>query len=79
MLKYGANPNFPNVAGETPLYSAAFFGYTDLVLLLLNNGGDIEIKNNKGDSPLRYAPEEVKQAVAKYQGKPYEELSAKLS
>ncbi|MCH9853321.1 MAG: ankyrin repeat domain-containing protein [Alphaproteobacteria bacterium] len=72
LLKYGANPNLQNNAGETPLYSASFFGYTDIVLLLLKNGGDIGIKNNNGDLPLDYAPEPVRQAVAKYQGKPYQ-------
>ncbi len=76
LLKYEANPNFSNVAGETPLYSAAFFGYTDIVLLLLKNGGDINIKNNNGDSPLRHAPEEVKRAVAEYQGKPYQTVQS---
>lgn len=35
LLERGANPNQPNVYGETPFYTATYNGFTSLVELLL--------------------------------------------
>ncbi len=41
--------------GATPLISSAFYGYTNLVRLLIDNGADLEAKNNHGVTALMWA------------------------
>ncbi|MBU0729218.1 MAG: ankyrin repeat domain-containing protein [Proteobacteria bacterium] len=43
--------------GETPLILAISHGYTDIALLLIARGADINLSNNKGISPLMAAGE----------------------
>ncbi len=66
LLKHNADPNFANLYGETPLYSAIFYGYSDIAVLMIEAGGEITIKNNDGDSPLTHAPEATKIALKKF-------------
>ncbi|WP_421801314.1 ankyrin repeat domain-containing protein [Flagellimonas sp.] len=42
-LKYGANPNLKNRAGQTPLAFAARFGYMEVVKLLVDHGADVNL------------------------------------
>jgi ankyrin repeat protein len=41
--------------GDTPLYTAAFWGHKDAVLLLLANNADVNARNKDGATPLHTA------------------------
>ncbi|EEQ41707.1 putative ankyrin repeat-containing protein [Clavispora lusitaniae] len=49
---FSANSKDPN--GYTPLHAAASYGHRDLLKLLVENGGDINIQDNEGDTPLHH-------------------------
>ncbi|KAK8381259.1 hypothetical protein O3P69_008254 [Scylla paramamosain] len=55
LLSKGANPNVPNSQGKTSMHIAAFMGYTDLLQLLLQNGGDPLLGDRRGCSPVDWA------------------------
>ena len=42
-------------AGDTPLHSAAQWGHTEIVQLLLNNGAVVDAANESQQTPLHYA------------------------
>jgi len=44
-------------SGRRPLNWAAFYGYTEIVQLLLDNGADINAQNKTGYTPLHHAVE----------------------
>lgn len=50
--EFTANAKDPN--GYTPLHAAASYGHLDLLRLLVNRGGDINIQDNEGDTPLHH-------------------------
>ncbi|KAG0720583.1 Ankyrin repeat and LEM domain-containing protein 1 [Chionoecetes opilio] len=52
LLSSGANPNIPNKEGKTSMHVAAFMGYTDLLQLLLLNGGDPLLGDLRGCSSV---------------------------
>jgi hypothetical protein len=54
-LDEGADPNFQNEAGETPLMLAAEGDNYDLVTELLNRGADPNIRNHKGMTAYDFA------------------------
>lgn len=54
LLNKGANPN-RYVAGATPLYDAAGYGYTKIVGLLIEHGADINAKSFGRATPLAIA------------------------
>ncbi len=65
LLEYGANPNVSDPHGYTPLMSAAFFGYVDLIELFLQYNADHTLRNNIGHTALsmaEYEWEEVRNA-----------------
>ena len=43
--------------GDTPLHRAAFWGYTEIVELLINNEVDVNAKDKYGCTPLHDAAE----------------------
>jgi cytohesin len=43
--------------GDTPLHRAAFWGYTEIVELLINNEVDVNAKDDYGCTPLHDAAE----------------------
>src|ERR1044072_3914689 len=63
----GINPNAQNSDGRTVLISAAARGELDVVNLLLSRGVDVNVKDNRGYTPLPHALEarysEVEEAL----------------
>ena len=55
LLEAGMDPNQVDKYGNTPLYWAAFKGYTKIVELLLKAGADPKHVNNNGNTPLYWA------------------------
>lgn len=56
---FTANSKDPN--GYTPIHAAASYGHIGLLQTLINRGGDINIQDNDGDTPLHHC-EDVKTA-----------------
>jgi len=55
-IKAGTNINETEpMSGSTPLISAATFGKTDIVKMLIDAGADLTISNNDGTTPLHSA------------------------
>jgi hypothetical protein len=55
-LAAGTNVNEKDpFGGSSPLISAALFGKTDMVKLLVESGADLNFKNNDGSTPLHVA------------------------
>ncbi|SGZ47215.1 CIC11C00000002818 [Sungouiella intermedia] len=50
--KFSANSKDPN--GYTAIHAAASYGHIDLLKLLILSGGDINIQDNEGDTPLHH-------------------------
>lgn len=48
LLKYGADPNTPQVYTETPLHTACALGFTKCVELLLTHGADVRSQFGEG-------------------------------
>lgn len=49
---FSANSKDPN--GYTPIHAAASYGHTELLRLLISKGGDINIQDTEGDTPLHH-------------------------
>jgi len=54
-LKEGANPNFKDEFGKTPLHRAVGNNSLEVVRLLLKSGADPRIKNSDGEDTLHMA------------------------
>jgi ankyrin repeat protein len=52
LLKMGASIHARNSQGQTPLHTAAFYGFYKLVDLFLRVGGDPEANDNNDETPL---------------------------
>jgi|GEM_PF-6371935 len=64
-IQAGMDPNVTvNSTKERPLMGAAYYGYTDLARLLLENGAYVNIRNANGETALMCAASEGHQAVA---------------
>lgn len=50
--QFTANSKDPN--GYTPIHAAASYGHIELLKLLIAKGGDINIQDNDGDTPLHH-------------------------
>ncbi|CAG8099807.1 unnamed protein product [Penicillium salamii] len=58
------DPNACDENGQTPLLNAAFYGYLDIVELLLGAAGiDPQLKNSEGKTPLEVALERGNQSI----------------
>jgi len=52
LLRFGADPNYKDHRGETPLMSAIAAGRNDIVTLLLEAGAQTQTMDNEGWTPL---------------------------
>ncbi|MAT09660.1 MAG: hypothetical protein CMM02_01520 [Rhodopirellula sp.] len=61
LLDYGANPNLPSLEGDgnTPFMESAFWGQSEIFRLLLNEGADLSLTNNKGASAALLATVDI--------------------
>ncbi len=55
MLEQGADVNYQDSYGDTPLSAAVTSGNVDMTVLLLEKGADIECKSKNGCTPLQLA------------------------
>jgi ankyrin repeat protein len=56
LLEAGANPNVEDRYGSTPLSETAYFGYINFIMLLLENGADVNHQDRKrGSTALKNA------------------------
>lgn len=53
-LNAGLTPNSKDPNGYTPIHAAASYGHTELLKLLISRGGDINVQDNEGDTPLHH-------------------------
>lgn len=63
LLASGHSPNDKDENSYTPMHAAASYGHLELLDVLLENGGDINITDDDGDTPL-YTVENI--ATARY-------------
>ncbi|KAG8728507.1 hypothetical protein FRC12_021686 [Ceratobasidium sp. 428] len=55
----GMSPNAPDdVIGYTPMHAAASYGHLNILEYLIEKGGDVDVTDEEGDTPL-YAAESV--------------------
>ena len=59
-LKKNYNPNEQNKFGDTPLHYAVELKNKQIIQLLIDNGGDLYIKNNKGICPYDLTDKEIR-------------------
>jgi ankyrin repeat protein len=52
LIDHGADVNFANSDGGTPLYVAAEEGHMDAVRGLIEHGANVNIANNNGTTPV---------------------------
>ncbi len=57
LLEHNADPDLPNVDGNTPLICAIINHNMSCIELLLRGGADFTIENNRGESALKYMAE----------------------
>jgi len=58
-LEKKISPNEVNKEGQTPLHLAVKSGKIEIIELLMDNGADKSIKDNKGKKPFDYATKEI--------------------
>lgn len=77
---FSANSKDPN--GYTPIHAAASYGHTDLLQYLISVGGDINVQDTEGDTPLHHVEDLatarfiVEQLHADYKLKNHEDKTA---
>lgn len=54
-IQHGADMNQRNDQGNTPLHTAAYKGYANVMKLLLISGAMVDAENANGDAPLHLA------------------------
>jgi hypothetical protein len=57
----GLSPNIPDPNSYTPMHAAASYAHTELLEYLISVGGDINLRDDDGDTPL-YVVETVEMA-----------------
>jgi len=64
-LENGGDPNDGEYQGFSYLHGAALNGEYNNIILLLDAGADINIRNNEGKTPLMYAVGQGKTKIVK--------------
>jgi Ankyrin repeat len=59
-----------DINGDTPLHIAAGWGHKEVVKILLTNGGDINLKNHRKQTPLECVKSGKKEVRCKWAVKP---------
>jgi len=49
---YGMSPNAPDAYTYTPMHAAASYGHIAVLEYLISKGGDVNVADNDGDTPL---------------------------
>ena len=65
LLKYGADPNFRNNNGQSPIYRIVFASDEKLIGLLMEYGLQIDIQDKNGNTPLHIAVLEKKYSMVR--------------
>jgi ankyrin repeat protein len=55
LVSQGADPNFPDAIGQTPLHEACLYGHNDMVWLLMDHHASPMCKDKKLSTPLHVA------------------------
>jgi len=55
LLKKGANPNYRDNDGFSPLHFAAFYGRAKVAEILIRQGAEVNARDNDGNTPLHFA------------------------
>lgn len=63
LLKHGANPNF--IKEGSLIGQPTYNGYYNIIQMLLDHGGEVNIKDDMGDTPLHIAVEQNEYKCAK--------------
>lgn len=66
LLKYGADPNTPQVYTETPLHTACALGFTKCVELLLSHGADVRSQFGEGKLTALHLGKKITIQTKKY-------------
>ncbi|XP_017768544.1 PREDICTED: transient receptor potential channel pyrexia [Nicrophorus vespilloides] len=69
LIGAGVNVNEPDAFGYTALHLAALNEYTNCILLLINNGGDVTARTNGGISVLTFITRRTPEVIPRYFGK----------
>jgi len=56
LLTQGVDSNYCDKQGFTLLHLAALFNQTEIALILMDHGANVESKNGQGETPLDCAP-----------------------
>jgi len=66
LLRYGADPNLPDAYGYTPAHSAALNEFSNGVILLIQNGGDVTARTKGGVSVLNFITKKTPEVIPVY-------------
>ncbi|KAH1006779.1 hypothetical protein HUJ05_007482 [Dendroctonus ponderosae] len=66
LLRFGADPNVADAYGYTPMHSAALNEFSNCVILLLQNGGDVTLRTKGGVSVLNFITKKTPEVIPMY-------------
>ncbi|XP_066148441.1 transient receptor potential channel pyrexia [Euwallacea fornicatus] len=66
LLRFGADPNLPDAYGYTPMHSAALNEFSNCVVLLIQNGGDVTARTKGGISALNFISKKTPEVIPVY-------------
>ena len=66
LLQLGADPNKPTKHGDYAIHMASKKGHLEVVKILVESGGKCNIKDSKGNLPIKYARYNKKKEMIRY-------------